>query len=52
MSLGKQSFRRIITSLKSSHAAGLIVHKIDRGVRNLADWVQLGELIDRADATR
>lgn len=40
-------FRRIIASLKGNHATGLIVHKIDRGARNLADWAQLGELIDR-----
>src|SRR3989344_5868517 len=34
-------------ALESGRVAGLIVHKIDRGARNLADWAKLGELLDR-----
>lgn len=40
-------FKQLVTTLQAGQAAGLIVHKIDRGARNLADWAQLGELIDR-----
>lgn len=39
-------FRRVIELLRSRQAAGLIVHKIDRSARNLADWSTLGTLLD------
>src|SRR5256885_12129691 len=32
--------------LQASKADGVIIHKIDRGARNLRDWADLGELID------
>jgi hypothetical protein len=32
--------------LKRGVASGVIIHKIDRGARNLKDWADLGELID------
>src|SRR5256885_4492354 len=32
--------------LQASKADGVIIHKIDRGARNLKDWADLGELID------
>src|SRR5256885_4852920 len=33
--------------LQASKADGVIIHKIDRSARNLKDWANLGELIDR-----
>jgi DNA invertase Pin-like site-specific DNA recombinase len=33
--------------LDRKKAAGVIIHKIDRSARNLRDWADLGELIDR-----
>jgi len=32
--------------LKHGKAAGVVIHKIDRGARNLKDWADLAELID------
>src|ERR1700726_2610723 len=44
---GRREFTRMLAALKSGNAAGLIVHKIDRSARNLRDWADLGDLIDR-----
>src|SRR5256885_15104476 len=33
--------------LQASKADGVIIHKIDRGARNLKDWADLGELTDQ-----
>lgn len=32
--------------LKHGYARGVVIHKIDRGARNLRDWADLAELID------
>ena len=45
--LGRQMFNRMLAELETGSAAGVIIHKIDRGARNLKDWAHLGELIDR-----
>src|SRR3546814_7619464 len=37
----------MIRRLSRGSAAGVILHKIDRGARNLRDWADLGELLDR-----
>jgi site-specific DNA recombinase len=44
---GRPMFTKALQDLNSGRFAGLIIHKIDRGARNLADWARLGELIDR-----
>ena len=44
--LGRAIFRRMLTRLKKGHAHGLIMHKVDRGARNLADWAELATLMD------
>jgi site-specific DNA recombinase len=44
---GRREFTRMLRILKSGKADGLIVHKIDRSARNLRDWAELGDLIDR-----
>lgn len=44
---GRQVFNRMLKALTKEQAAGVIIHKIDRGARNLRDWADLGELIDR-----
>ena len=33
--------------LQRGKADGVVIHKIDRGARNLRDWADLGELIDQ-----
>jgi DNA invertase Pin-like site-specific DNA recombinase len=43
---GRPLFMRMIKGLRLGRANGLIIHKIDRGARNLRDWADLGELID------
>lgn len=40
-------FQDMLGRLSKGHAQGLIVHRIDRGTRNLRDWAEIGELIDR-----
>jgi len=43
---GRTVFRRMLNSLKKGHAHGLVMHKVDRGARNLADWAELAALMD------
>jgi len=40
-------FAAMVASLDRQEAVGLVIHKIDRGARNLKDWALLGELIDQ-----
>jgi site-specific DNA recombinase len=44
---GRPTFTRMLAALKRGRAHGVVIHKIDRGARNLKDWANLGELIDR-----
>jgi site-specific DNA recombinase len=44
---GRPVFGRMLELLKKGKAHGVIVHKIDRSARNLKDWAELGELIDK-----
>lgn len=44
---GRPVFTQMLSNLKAHRAAGVIMHKIDRSARNLKDWADLGELIDR-----
>jgi site-specific DNA recombinase len=44
---GRREFSRMLAGLKAGKAVGLIIHKIDRSARNLRDWADLGDLIDR-----
>lgn len=41
---GRPLFNAMIRLLKAKKASGLIVHKIDRGARNLKDWLELTNL--------
>lgn len=45
--LGRPVFRLMMAELRRGNAAGVIIHKIDRSARNLRDWAEVGELIDR-----
>jgi DNA invertase Pin-like site-specific DNA recombinase len=45
--LGRAAFTRMMRELKRGRAAGVVIHKIDRGARNLRDWADLGALIDQ-----
>lgn len=44
---GRRLFSRMLSALERGEAQGVIIHKIDRGARNLRDWANLGDLIDR-----
>jgi DNA invertase Pin-like site-specific DNA recombinase len=43
---GRPVFGEMLRLLKRGRAHGVIIHKIDRGARNLKDWADLAELID------
>lgn len=43
---GRTQFVRMMTALEKGQAGGVILHKIDRGARNLWDWARLQDLID------
>ena len=44
---GRPVFTKLLGLLKSKKSTGLIIHKIDRGARNLRDWADMAELMDR-----
>lgn len=44
---GRRVFTRMLAELARGAADGIIIHKIDRSARNLRDWANLGDLIDR-----
>ncbi len=44
---GRPVFLDMLQELRKGNAAGLIIHKIDRSARNLKDWADLGNLIDK-----
>src|SRR5439155_659458 len=44
---GRAVFNHVLKLLREDKADGVIIHKIDRSARNLKDWADLGELIDR-----
>jgi len=44
---GRRVFAQMMKELARGKADGIIIHKIDRSARNLRDWADLGELIDR-----
>lgn len=43
---GRPEFSRMLRDLKRRRSAGIIMHKIDRGARNLRDWAVLLDLSD------
>lgn len=45
--LGRPLFADMMKNLKNKKADGVIIHKIDRGARNLKDWADIGNLIDQ-----
>jgi DNA invertase Pin-like site-specific DNA recombinase len=44
---GRTEYTKMIKALERGQVQGVIIHKIDRGARNLKDWANLGELLDR-----
>lgn len=43
---GRTQFMRMMAALEKRSAEGVILHKIDRGARNLWDWARIQDLID------
>jgi len=44
---GRTIFTTMLRLITKGKADGVIIHKIDRGARNLKDWADLGSLIDK-----
>lgn len=43
---GRPRFNQMLRRLRRGEATGVVIHKIDRGARNLRDWLELGELTE------
>lgn len=43
---GRPVFARMMKLLRQRKADGVVIHKVDRSARNLADWAHIGELSD------
>jgi DNA invertase Pin-like site-specific DNA recombinase len=44
---GRPVFNQALKLLRTEKAKGIILHKLDRGARNLRDWAAIGELSDQ-----
>lgn len=44
---GRPVFTKALKLLRTGKARGIILHKLDRGARNLRDWAAIGELSDQ-----
>lgn len=44
---GRPVFNHAMKLLRQRKHRGIILHKLDRGARNLNDWADLGELVDQ-----
>ena len=44
---GRPVFNQALKLLRTGKAQGIILHKLDRGARNLRDWASIGELSDQ-----
>lgn len=44
---GRPIFAQALKLMRSGKAKGIILHKLDRGARNLRDWAAIGELSDQ-----
>jgi len=44
---GRPVFNQALKLLRGGKAKGIILHKLDRGARNLRDWAAIGELSDQ-----
>lgn len=44
---GRPIFGKLLARMRLGEATGIIIHKIDRSARNLRDWADLGELVDK-----
>lgn len=43
---GRSVFNAMLAKLRAEHSVGVIIHKVDRGARNLKDWSELADLMD------
>lgn len=43
---GRPVFNEAIKLLRTGRAQGIVIHKLDRGSRNLRDWLDIGDLSD------
>lgn len=45
--IGRPVWKEMLRLLRTRDASGVVIHKIDRSARNLRDWADLQELMDR-----
>jgi site-specific DNA recombinase len=45
--IGRPVWKEMLRLLRKRDASGVVIHKIDRSARNLRDWADLQELMDR-----
>lgn len=43
---GRRVFMKMLRLLRLKVADGVVIHKIDRSMRNLVDWADIGKLVD------
>lgn len=43
---GRPAFNQMLRLLRLGTACGVVIHKIDRSIRNLEDWNDIGKLVD------
>lgn len=43
---GRPIFNQMVRELRKGRVHGLVIHKIDRSARNIADWAKIGDLAD------
>jgi len=44
---GRPVFNQALKLLRAGKARGIVLHKLDRGARNLRDWIAIGDLSDQ-----
>jgi DNA invertase Pin-like site-specific DNA recombinase len=49
---GRREFNDMLRELKRGRADGIIIHKIDRSARNMRDWNDVCDLVDRGIEVR
>lgn len=50
--VGRRVFTRMLKLLRAGRADGVVLHKIDRGARNLRDWIELIALSEEGSEVR
>ena len=49
---GRKVFAQLLREIRARKAQGLVIHKIDRSARNLRDWADIEDLLERGADVR